>query len=125
VLATRTSLGLGEDEFATHWSAGRGLPMADAVAEGRGTTLSQSAASAAAVPEGGPADPLTAREREVAQLVADGKTNRQIAEALVITEWTVDTHVRHILAKLNLRSRAQVAAWAVERRLLFRGLSQD
>jgi DNA-binding NarL/FixJ family response regulator len=51
--------------------------------------------------------------------------HRQIAGALVITEWTVDTHVRHILAKLNLRSRAQVAAWAVERRLLFRELSTE
>ena len=41
-----------------------------------------------------------------------------LAEALVISEWTVDTHVRHILTKLGLRSRAQVAAWAIERRLL-------
>jgi predicted ATPase/DNA-binding CsgD family transcriptional regulator len=122
-LATRISL--GEDEFATHWRAGRGLTLADAVAEGRGTTLSQSVAPAASVPESGAADPLTAREREVARLMAEGKTNRQIGEALVITEWTVDTHVRHILTKLNLRSRAQVAAWAVERRLLFRELSKE
>ena len=67
-----------------------------------------------------PAGPLTAREREVAVLIATGHTNRQIGEALVITEWTVDTHVRHILTKLGLRSRAQVAAWAVEHHLVGR-----
>jgi DNA-binding NarL/FixJ family response regulator len=61
---------------------------------------------------------LSPREREVAVLIARGHTNRQIADALVITEWTADTHVRHILSKLGLRSRTQVAAWAVERGLL-------
>jgi non-specific serine/threonine protein kinase len=60
---------------------------------------------------------LTGREREVAVLIARGLSNRQIAEALVIAEWTVDTHVRHILNKLGFRSRAQVAAWATERGL--------
>ena len=47
-----------------------------------------------------------------------GHTNREIASSLVITEWTVDTHVRHILGKLGLRSRTQVAAWAVQRGLV-------
>jgi DNA-binding NarL/FixJ family response regulator len=46
--------------------------------------------------------------------MARGHTNRWIAEELVITEWTVDSHVRHILNKLGFRSRAQVAAWAVD-----------
>jgi len=54
----------------------------------------------------------------VAALVARGLTNRQIAEQLVISEWTVDTHVRHILTKLEFRSRAQVAGWMTERRLV-------
>jgi DNA-binding CsgD family transcriptional regulator len=61
--------------------------------------------------------PLTAREREVAALVARGFTNRQIAEALVITEGTAGSHLEHILAKLGFRSRAQIAAWAVARGL--------
>jgi non-specific serine/threonine protein kinase len=54
----------------------------------------------------------------VAALIARGHTNREIAEGLVITEWTVDSHVRHILTKLGQRSRAQIAAWAVERGLV-------
>jgi RNA polymerase sigma factor (sigma-70 family) len=60
---------------------------------------------------------LTAREREVASLIAQGKTNREIAMLLVISERTVDKHVGQILSKLSFRARAQVAAWAVERRL--------
>jgi DNA-binding NarL/FixJ family response regulator len=60
-------------------------------------------------------DDLTPREQEVALLIARGHTNREIAEVLVISEWTVDTHVRHILTKLGQRSRAQVAAWVAER----------
>jgi DNA-binding NarL/FixJ family response regulator len=61
---------------------------------------------------------LSAREREVAVLIAQGLTNREIAEQLVISEWTVDTHVRHILTKLDFRSRVQVATWANEQGLL-------
>jgi DNA-binding NarL/FixJ family response regulator len=56
-----------------------------------------------------PADPLTRREREVARLVARGCTNRQIAEQVVIALRTSDTHVTHILTKLNLHSRAELA----------------
>jgi DNA-binding CsgD family transcriptional regulator len=58
---------------------------------------------------------LTAREREVASLVATGKTNREIAELLVISEGTADVHVKHILGKLGFKSRAQIAVWAAER----------
>ena len=61
-------------------------------------------------------DPLSPREHEVAVLIAEGHTNREIGERLVISEWTVDTHVRHILTKLGLRSRAQVAAWVMQAR---------
>ena len=71
------------------------------------------AAAAGARAAGAGAPPrLTAREREVAGLVALGQSNRQIAEALVITERTAENHVGHILAKLDFRSRAQIAAWA-------------
>jgi non-specific serine/threonine protein kinase len=55
---------------------------------------------------------LTRREREVAYLVARGLTNRQISEELFISERTVHAHVRKILKKLGLRSRAQIAARA-------------
>ncbi|GAC1348585.1 MAG: hypothetical protein NVSMB27_16880 [Ktedonobacteraceae bacterium] len=57
---------------------------------------------------------LTAREREVALLIAQGKSNRTIADALVVSERTVETHVSNILCKLGFTSRTQIAAWAVE-----------
>ena len=60
---------------------------------------------------------LTEREREVAGLIARAQTNREIAEALVLGERTVETHVENILAKLGLGSRREVAAWTVEHRL--------
>jgi predicted ATPase/DNA-binding CsgD family transcriptional regulator/Tfp pilus assembly protein PilF len=60
---------------------------------------------------------LTTREREVVTLIVQGKTNREIANLLVISERTVDKHVGQILSKLGFRARAQVAAWAVEKGL--------
>ena len=54
---------------------------------------------------------LSAREDEVARLVAEGMTNRQIADALVISERTAQNHVQHILTKLGFSSRSQIAAW--------------
>ncbi len=56
---------------------------------------------------------LSPRETEVASLIAQGLSNREIAAELVITEKTAANHVEHIMAKLNLRSRAQIAVWAV------------
>ncbi len=55
--------------------------------------------------------PLTRREREIAELVAQGLTNRQIAVVAHIAERTAENHVQHILAKLGFRTRAQIAAW--------------
>jgi DNA-binding CsgD family transcriptional regulator/tetratricopeptide (TPR) repeat protein len=57
---------------------------------------------------------LTAREREVARLIARGLSNRAIADQLVLGERTVESYVGNILGKLNFSSRAQIAAWAVE-----------
>ncbi len=64
-----------------------------------------------------PTEALTPREREVAALIALGHTNRRIAEALSITERTAGTHVTHILGKLVLTSRVQIAAWAIKHRV--------
>jgi DNA-binding NarL/FixJ family response regulator len=57
--------------------------------------------------------PLTRREQEIALLVAEGLTNRQIAAVAHITERTAENHVQHILNKLGFSSRAQIAAWIV------------
>ena len=59
------------------------------------------------------AEALTQREREVVQLVAEGLSNRGIAERLFVSERTARTHVSNILAKLGLASRTQVALWAI------------
>lgn len=61
---------------------------------------------------------LTRREREVLKMVADGRSNKQIARALKITERTVKFHVTAILNKLGADNRAQAVALAVQRRLL-------
>ncbi|HZR43122.1 MAG TPA: LuxR C-terminal-related transcriptional regulator, partial [Ktedonobacteraceae bacterium] len=57
---------------------------------------------------------LTAREREVAILIAQGKSNQAIADRLVVTKRTVETHIGNIMFKLGCTSRSQIAVWAVE-----------
>ena len=97
----------------TALTAGRGLGAADAIAEALATA-----------PQGAPdglrigADALSTRERQVAVLVGYGYTNRRIAARLIVSEATVATHVRHVLAKLQLTTRAQVAVWATRHGLL-------
>jgi DNA-binding NarL/FixJ family response regulator len=59
-------------------------------------------------------EPLTARERDVLDLVVRGATNREIAEALVVTDNTVKYHLKNILQKLHLHNRAQVVAYALK-----------
>jgi len=57
---------------------------------------------------------LTRRERQVADLVTQGLTNKAIADRLVISQRTAQGHVEHVLAKLGFTSRTQIAAWVVE-----------
>lgn len=59
---------------------------------------------------------LTAREFEIARLVAEGLTNREVAQALVISPKTVSAHVEHILAKLGVARRTEIAAWVTAQR---------
>ncbi len=63
------------------------------------------------------ADPLTERELEVLRLVAQGKSNKEIAEQLVIADMTVRAHVSNILSKLHLASRTQAALFALRKGL--------
>jgi DNA-binding NarL/FixJ family response regulator len=65
-------------------------------------------------PSAGRPGGLTARECDVAAMIASGRTNREIAEALVLGERTIETHVSNILAKLEVTSRREVARWAAE-----------
>jgi DNA-binding CsgD family transcriptional regulator/tetratricopeptide (TPR) repeat protein len=76
------------------------------------------AAASAGAPKG---TTLTAREREVAGLVAEGLSNRQIAAKLYLSERTAETHVQNILTKLGFTSRTQVAGWAVREDLRHEG----
>jgi len=107
---------LGDAGFAAASAAGQELTLEQAMVELQaaldlesGPTSPTDAAGATAHGED-----LTRREREVAQLIAHGLSNRAIAESLVITERTVEGHVSNILAKLGFRSRAKVAAWVVD-----------
>jgi DNA-binding CsgD family transcriptional regulator len=61
---------------------------------------------------------LTGREREIAVRIARGQSSREIADALVISERTVDTHIGNILFKLGYKARTQIAAWAAEKGLV-------
>ncbi|MCI0552612.1 MAG: AAA family ATPase [Anaerolineae bacterium] len=60
---------------------------------------------------------LTAREMEVATLITQGKSNREIAKVMTVGEKTIETYVTRILNKLNFESRVQIATWAIERGL--------
>jgi non-specific serine/threonine protein kinase len=92
---------------------------------GRTMSVQQAADLAMAVASGAaPSDPdrtqqvpLTPRERQVAVLVASGRTNRQIGRVLGISEKTAEVHLHHVMSKLDVRSRAEVAAWAVTQHL--------
>jgi DNA-binding CsgD family transcriptional regulator len=63
-------------------------------------------------------DGLTEREREIATLIAAGKSSREIAEQLILSKRTVDAHTANILSKLGFSTRIQIARWAVEKGLV-------
>jgi two-component system response regulator NreC len=66
----------------------------------------------------GPEDPLTDRERDIARLLALGHTNQDIAGQLYLSVRTVETHRAHVMAKLQLGSRADLVRWALDRGLI-------
>jgi non-specific serine/threonine protein kinase len=95
------------------WAEGRAMALEEAVEYALTTEEEQSSSVRATAPEEPPA-PLTRREREVAVLVGRGLTNRRIAEELSISEHTAITHVRNILKKLEIHSRAEITARLAE-----------
>ncbi|MGW0199670.1 LuxR C-terminal-related transcriptional regulator [Nonomuraea sp. NPDC003201] len=96
---------LGEPGFRAEYEAGARLSRDAAIR----LALGEPAPAARTAPAD--AGPLGKREAEVARLVADGLSNKRIAARLFISEHTVDSHVRNILNKLGVNSRAQIAAW--------------
>jgi predicted ATPase/DNA-binding NarL/FixJ family response regulator len=107
---------LGDEAFAAAWARGQAMTLEQAI---EAALAPDTPAPAAAGEPGETAirhktSLLTARERKVAELIARGHSNRQIAAELVISERTVHAHVRNILDKLEFESRAQVAAWTVQ-----------
>jgi DNA-binding CsgD family transcriptional regulator len=107
-----TEAALGPARFAAEHEAGRQLSRDAAVDLALGEPTRQAATAPGAALANGPAPgPLAKREADVARLVAEGLTNKEIGSRLFISERTVDSHVRSILNKLGFSSRAQIAAW--------------
>ena len=123
--AARAALGAGAFESA--WAAGQAMPPEEAVeaalagpAPAARTPTVDAARRAPArrsAPVGrGAASPLSRRQQEVAALVSEGLTDRQVAARLEITERTAGTHLERIMHKLGAHSRAEIAAWVAGRR---------
>ena len=95
---------IGAEAADRAWTEGQRLSWAEAIAAAQGRP------SRRTLPSG-----LTARERQVAELVADGLTNRAVASRLHLSERTVENHVLHACAKLGLANRTQLARWIQEK----------
>ncbi len=105
---SKTRAALPEGEFAAASSEGRSMTLEEAVA------YALSPAAAPKKHQGAQGNgPLTRREYEIAVLVAQGLSNREIGNRLSIAERTAETHIGNILNKLSFHSRAQIAAWVV------------
>ncbi|MDQ4045292.1 MAG: LuxR C-terminal-related transcriptional regulator [Chloroflexota bacterium] len=100
--------------FTTLWNTGRVKPQQEAVALAQSALgMDAAAALASTQPPRQSKVPLSDREIEVLRLLAEGRTDADIAEALAISRRTAATHVRHIYDKIGVTSRAAAAAWAV------------
>jgi predicted ATPase/DNA-binding CsgD family transcriptional regulator len=111
---------LGDHVVARLWARGRALSPEAAIALalespglGPGPVAGRVRATAATAAVTPPSS-LTAREKEIAALIADGRSNKAIAGELVISPATVARHVANIMAKLDFHSRAQIAAWTID-----------
>ncbi|MGW4339706.1 protein kinase domain-containing protein [Rhodococcus koreensis] len=102
---------IGDEAFDAAYREGKSLSVEEAIRYALEEPAQRTASHTgpASLPQ------LTRRERQVAELVAEGLTNRQIATRLTISPRTAQGHVEHVLTKLGFVSRAQIAAWIVER----------
>jgi non-specific serine/threonine protein kinase len=118
--------GMGETAFTQAWAAGQAMTLEKAIDLAASLPISSARTATRPEPAIGPArlllpreaskqkyGGLTPKEREVAALVAQGKSNREIAKELFVGLKTVEAHLTRILSKLGFSSRAQIAAWAV------------
>ncbi|MEV0409190.1 LuxR C-terminal-related transcriptional regulator, partial [Actinoallomurus sp. NPDC050550] len=103
---TRTRTAMSEQAFATARDEGAALSFEEAVAFALGERQPSTV--------GSDRSPLTPRETEIAHLVAEGMSNKEIAAKLVIAQRTAEGHVEHILSKLGFTSRVQIATWVAE-----------
>ena len=112
---------LSKAEFATEQAAGQALSIERAIEYALNPSLpvSTPVAQDSTTPQ-----LLTEREREVVILIAQGKSNSEIADVLVLSKRTVEKHIAHILSELELTNRAQIVRWAIEQSLLNDSLSQ-
>ncbi len=102
--------GLSDDEFARAWEEGRAMSLDEAVAyasRGRGERKRPSSGWAS----------LTPSELQVVRLVAEGLSNPQVGERLFVSKRTVQTHLKHVFAKLGVASRAELASAATRRQV--------
>jgi predicted ATPase/DNA-binding CsgD family transcriptional regulator len=110
---------LGAVGFAAAWDAGAALPLDDAIAEAVTAPVAPTAKDRSGTAPGPAAGTgLTARELDVLRLLAEGRSDREIAEALFIGVRTVQTHVANLFGKLGVNARAEAAAVAVRRGLV-------
>jgi non-specific serine/threonine protein kinase len=98
---------LGEDRYAALFRSGAAQPLDGIV------RLAVADADELTAAPGRPFPPglLTDREREIAALVAEGMSNRDIARQLAVAKRTVDAHLQHIFVKLGISSRIRLATW--------------
>jgi non-specific serine/threonine protein kinase len=104
-----------EESFAAAWAEGRSLTMEAAIelaTQPEPLDVQQPTAVPHVAPDGRDAPPLTRRERQIARLVALGRSNREVAEELVVGVRTVETHLEHIFRKLSVQTRTEVGVWA-------------
>jgi predicted ATPase/DNA-binding CsgD family transcriptional regulator len=102
----RTGEALGEPAYRAVFTRGAQMPLDEAIAHALDEPRRATSADPVAAPT-----PLTRREGQVAELIAQGLANKEIAAKLVISQRTAESHVENILSKLSCTSRAQVAAW--------------
>jgi non-specific serine/threonine protein kinase len=108
-----TREGLSEKEFTHLWERGRDMTLEEVVA----FVLHETDAPMPVQVEKEQFSGLTARERETAILIAEGKSNREVAEAMTVSLKTVESYITRIRRKLGVNSRVQIAAWVIDKNL--------